>query len=61
MADELVKYDADDLIYNRFDLIYKDDYERFSYDCEGRKYIIDAHYEGKKLSLIHGVSSFHNI
>ena len=51
MAYELVKYDADDLIYNRFDLIYKDDYERFSYDCEGRKYIIDAHYEGKKAVL----------
>ena len=48
MADDLVKYDTDDLIYNRFDLIYKDDCERFSYICEGRRYVIDAHYEGKR-------------
>lgn len=48
MADETVKQDTDDLICNRFDMIYKDDYERFSYSSEGRRYVIDVHCEGPK-------------
>lgn len=50
-ADCLVTYDTDDLIYNRFDLIYRKDYERFTYNCETGKYLIDAHYEGQKALL----------
>lgn len=43
-----VKYDTDNLIYNRYDLIYKDTYERFCYRFEDKEYVIDAHYEMKK-------------
>lgn len=41
---ELFKFEADNLIYNRFDLIYQEDVERFIYDYEDIRYAIDAHY-----------------
>ncbi len=47
----LVKFEADDLIYNRFDLIYVENVERFSYKLEEREYFIDAHYENSKAVL----------
>lgn len=46
-----VKFESDDLIYNRFDLIYKEDVESYSYKSQNGEYVIDAHYENLKAVL----------
>lgn len=45
MSCNLVEFEADNLIYNRFDLIYKENVEQYIYEFEGKQYIIDAHYD----------------
>lgn len=40
---QLFEFEADDLIYNRFDLIYQENIERFLYEYEGRQYAIDVY------------------
>ena len=40
---ENVKFESDDLIYNRFDIIHEKQYESFIYSVNGRKYIIQVH------------------
>ena len=48
----MVKFDSDNLIYNRFDLIYDNkNVERFSYQEGDNVFGIDAHYEREKASL----------
>ncbi len=49
--DNLVRYETDDLIYNRFDLIYTDNVERYFCELENKKYFIDVHYENYKAVL----------
>lgn len=45
----MFEFDADNLIYNRFDLIYDNvNVERFSYNDNGVTYAIDAHYENNR-------------
>lgn len=43
-----VKFEADNIIYNRFDLIYSKNVESFSYEYEDKMYIIDAYYENSR-------------
>ncbi len=47
----LVKFEADDLIYNRFDLIYVEDVERYLYRYEDREFAIYVHYRKDKATL----------
>lgn len=47
----MVKFEADDMIYNRFDLIYKENVESFFYKFEDKLFAIDAHYENSKAVL----------
>lgn len=49
--DSLAKFETDDLIYNRFDLIYTENVERYSYRLEDKEYFIDVHYETCKAVL----------
>lgn len=45
-------FEADDLIYNRFDLIYQDgNVEKFQYKMEDEIFEIYAHYKGNRASL----------
>lgn len=43
-----VIFEADDLIYNRFDLIYKENVERHVYESGEQKYVIYVHHENGK-------------
>ncbi len=48
----MVTFETDNLIYNRFDLIYKDkNIERFLYEVDNETFAIDAHYKGNRASL----------
>lgn len=42
---KLIKFEADNLIYNRFDIIYQKNIEHFLYEYGNRIYAIDAYYE----------------
>lgn len=46
-----IKFDADDLIYNRFDLLYPNDNSRFACVYREKNYYIDMHAEGSKAFL----------
>lgn len=39
----MVKYDSDDLIYNRFDLIYSGNYEEETYEYNGKLYVVQTY------------------
>lgn len=45
---ELARFDTDNLIYNRFDLIYDEGNHTVSYDKSGVRYCLDVHTEGIK-------------
>lgn len=47
----MVGFEADDMIYNRFDLIYKDNVERFLYEFGDEAFAVDAHYEKSRAVL----------
>ncbi len=48
----MVTFEADNLIYNRFDLIYQNgNVERFQYETKDEIFAIDVHYEGNRASL----------
>lgn len=47
----LVEFEADDLIYNRFDLIYAENVEKYLYKYENREFAIDAYFENYKAQL----------
>ena len=48
MNDEMViKFDSDNLIYNRYDIIF-DDFEKKAYEYEGKKYIFMIHKKNGK-------------
>lgn len=47
----MVEFEADDMIYNRFDLIYKENVERFLYKFDDELFVIDAHYDNPKAVL----------
>ncbi|MCM1568361.1 MAG: GNAT family N-acetyltransferase [Roseburia sp.] len=46
-----IRFDADDLIYNRFDMLYPDDNSRFVCVSHENSYAIDMHVEGTKAFL----------
>lgn len=48
---EQARFDTDNLIYNRFDLIYKDGNHRISYSESDTEYCLDVHKEGVKAKL----------
>lgn len=47
----LAKFDTDNLIYNRFDLIYKDGNHGISYSGSDTEYCLEIHKEGVKAKL----------
>ncbi len=47
----LVKFEADNLIYNRFDLIYKNNVEQYVYEFEEKQYMIEAHYDNMEAKI----------
>ena len=50
-ACNIVKFDSDNLIYNRFDLIYPDNVEEFVYEYDEELYSVFSHYDGKKATV----------
>lgn len=52
MRDEFITFDSDDLIYNRFDLIYQGrDIERFEYATEEGIFTINVHCRGNRATF----------
>lgn len=51
MCDKYVKFDSDNLIYNRFDLIHADEFERFFYEFADNEFCIDVFVEDSRAKL----------